>query len=368
MDQEQRIAALEAKVRDLTQLLQESKTSDRVAREYEATTSRRGMLKLAGAAAVGAVAATAGGVGLAAADNGLTVVAGNTNSAVPTRVTYSGTSSTETSFVFDAFGYLDNTSFFPAALAGWTGSAANKPASGVYGYTLNPVGFGVIGDNDAGGTGVMGVGGTGVTGRGSGYGLAATQSGAASLFLRTVNDGGPKAAPPVRSDAHVVGEIDTDSNGDLWYCTVSGTPGVWRKIAGPSTAGAFHGISPSRVYDSRSPAPAPGLLATGSGRLVSVADKRDLSTGAVATANVVPVGATAISVNVTVTGTVGTGFLTVNEGGNTVIAASAIYWFGPDQNTANSIIVPVNSARQVTVIAGGGGSTHFILDVSGYYL
>ena len=101
---------------------------------------------------------------------------------------------------------------------------------------------------------------------------------------------------------------------------------------------------------------------------MSVADKRDLSTGAVVTANVVPGGATAISVNVTVTGTVGTGFLAVNDGGNTVIAASAINWFGPDQSAANSIIVPVNSARQVTVIAGGGGSTHFILDVSGYYL
>ena len=75
-----------------------------------------------------------------------------------------------------------------------------------------------------------------------------------------------------------------------------------------------------------------------------------------------------MSVNVTVTGTVGTGFLAINEGGNTVIAASAINWFGPDQTAANSIIVPVNSTRQVTVIAGGGGSTHFILDVSGYYL
>ena len=110
------------------------------------------------------------------------------------------------------------------------------------------------------------------------------------------------------------------------------------------------------------------MLATGSGRLVSVADKRDLTTGAVVTANVVPVGATAISVNVTVTGTVGTGFLAVNAGGNTVIAASAINWFGPDQNLANGIIVPVSAARQVTVIAGGGGSTHFVLDVSGYFL
>jgi len=121
-------------------------------------------------------------------------------------VLYSGTSATDTSFVFDTIGYAGNDSFFPAALAGWTGSTGDKPASGVYGYTTNYAGFGVIGLNDAAGTGVMGIGRTGVTGRGSrGYGLEATQSGAASLFLRTVNDSGPKNPPLTRSDAHVVG-------------------------------------------------------------------------------------------------------------------------------------------------------------------
>jgi hypothetical protein len=157
-------------------------------------------------------------------------------------------------------------------------------------------------------------------------------------------------------------------DGDLWMCVADGTPGTWKKITGTAVAGAFHAISPSRVYDSRSAAPTPGLLASGASRLVSVADKRDLSTGAVVTANVVPAGATAISVNLTVANTVGNGFLAVNEGGNTVVAASAINWSGSGQAIANGIIVPVNASREVTVIGGVGGATDFILDVSGYYL
>ena len=129
MDQERRIAALEAKVLALIQLLHESKTSDRVAREDEATTSRRGMLKLAGAAAVGAVAATAGGVGPAAADNGLTIVAGNTTSADPVKVLYSGTSVTDTSFVFDTIGYAGNDSFSqPRLPAGRVPRRTSRPA------------------------------------------------------------------------------------------------------------------------------------------------------------------------------------------------------------------------------------------------
>ena len=35
----------------------------------------------------------------------------------------------------------------------------------------------------------------------------------------------------------------------------SGLPaGTWRKLTGPATAGSFHAVSPSRVYDSRADA------------------------------------------------------------------------------------------------------------------
>jgi hypothetical protein len=35
---------------------------------------------------------------------------------------------------------------------------------------------------------------------------------------------------------------------------------------------------------------------------------------------------------------------------------------------ANGIIVGIDDARQVTLVAGGGGSTNMIIDVSGYFL
>jgi hypothetical protein len=330
-----------------------------------------------------------------------------------TKLSYTGVDGAGNSaVVFDSGGYLANISTHPAALAGWTGSAANRPATGVYGYTLNADGFGVIGrnDNGSGGVGVHGraANGTGITAQGStgmnisgtttggvvqgsaGDGVLAIGAGAgsaglrglagefsvaanlstkANLFLQPNNNffGTSLKTPPAqRVDSHLVGEID-NVDGDLWMCVVAGTPGTWKKLTGPAVAGAFHPISPSRVYDSRTPAPTPGVLATGAFRTVSVADKRNLATGAVTTANVVPVGATAIFVNVTIADTVGSGFLAVNEGGNTTVAASAINWTA-GQVLANGLTVPLDGSRQVTVIAGGGGSANFILDVSGYYL
>lgn len=57
----------------------------------------------------------------------------------------------------------------------------------------------------------------------------------------------------------------------------------------------------------------------------------------------------------------------MNEGGNSTSSASAINWTASGATVANGLIVPVNASRQVTVICGGG-SAHFILDVSGYFL
>ena len=57
------------------------------------------------------------------------------------------------------------------------------------------------------------------------------------------------------------------------------------------------------------------------------------------------------------------------------MAFSNINWDGPGQNRANLAIVPVgvkgtgNTAKpSITLLAGGGGSTHLIIDVVGYYL
>ena len=93
----------------------------------------------------------------------------------------------------------------------------------------------------------------------------------------------------------------------------------------------------------------------------------DLATRAVATAGIVPARPTAIICNFAVTNTTGGGYLTVNPGGNNIVAASTISWFGSGQVLANGVAVPVSNDLKVTVtvIAGGGGQTDFVLDVTG---
>ena len=100
---------------------------------------------------------------------------------------------------------------------------------------------------------------------------------------------------------------------------------------------------------------------------MSVADERD-GNGAVFNPDIVPVGATVVAANVTVTGTTGSfGFLSIYPGGYAG-EASTINWFGAGQTLANGVALTLNGSRQLNVICNGGGSTHFIIDVSGYFL
>jgi hypothetical protein len=139
------------------------------------------------------------------------------------------------------------------------------------------------------------------------------------------------------------------------------------KYIAPSSGGLIP-VNPARVYDSRlNMVPdANGPLATNSNRTVSIANARDVTTGAVV-GPLVPANATAIAYTLTVANTLGSGFVAVNPGGVTTISASTINWSGPGALLANTGVVKIDSTRTVTAIAGGGGSTDFIIDVVGYY-
>ena len=52
----------------------------------------------------------------------------------------------------------------------------------------------------------------------------------------------------------------------------------------------------------------------------------------------------------------------------TSVGASTINWSAPGQVLANGVTLTLNTDRQLTIVAGGGGSTEFIVDISGYYL
>lgn len=194
----------------------------------------------------------------------------------------------------------------------------------------------------------------------SGLGLLATGGRADALFL------GSGDSPNGRLDAHTAGEILKDRDNNLWACVVAGSPGTWRKIAGSETAGSLHVIEPTRVYDSRWSAGG-GPLASGSSRGIDISAGRNLVTGAVETANLVPARATATQYTITVTDTVGAGFVAVTSINAATYRASTINWSTPGSNLANSTLGRLTSP-ELRLWCGGGGSTHIIIDILGYHL
>jgi hypothetical protein len=133
-------------------------------------------------------------------------------------------------------------------------------------------------------------------------------------------------------------------------------------------SGAFHAVSPFRAYDSRQAAYAPnnGVMAPNTSRVISIKDARDTA-GNVTTADVVPAGATAITYNLTVASPTGPNFLAVTPGDAAAFTASSINFNGTS-DLANAATVAIDANRTVKVWAGDqSGSTHVLIDVTGYY-
>ena len=173
--------------------------------------------------------------------------------------------------------------------------------------------------------------------------------------------------PPDRFDFHNQGELTIDGNVDLWVCVEEGNPGVWRKLTGPAAAGAFHAISPVRVFDSRlASTPDSGRFAAGSTRVISVKDGRNVNTGLVDAANAVPTGATAVAYNLTVTNTESGGFAFIAPSETISIGGSSINWTGPDVSIANGGVVKLGGDRQLRVFCEASAAD-VILDITGYY-
>jgi hypothetical protein len=117
-------------------------------------------------------------------------------------------------------------------------------------------------------------------------------------------------------------------------------------------------VTPCRVADTRDPnGPygGPALIA-GATRTFTVGGQCQI-----------PLTAKAISINVTVTGPTSIGFLTLFPGGTAAPLASTIN-FRAGQTRANNAIVPLGAGGTMSVVDGQpSGTTHFILDVNGYF-
>ncbi|MEZ5143192.1 MAG: carboxypeptidase regulatory-like domain-containing protein [Acidimicrobiales bacterium] len=138
---------------------------------------------------------------------------------------------------------------------------------------------------------------------------------------------------------------------------------TWRnRVGGPRDVDAgdlFHPLAaPTRILDSRPPPEQVGPYATpwgpGTTREVTVA-----GTGGV------PADATAVTLNVTVTGTTAPSFLTVWPTGSPRPTASNLNWVA-GQTIANAVTVKVGAGGTVSVF-NPSGATDVVVDVVGWY-
>jgi len=125
----------------------------------------------------------------------------------------------------------------------------------------------------------------------------------------------------------------------------------------PATAAAFYTLTPCRVIDTRgATGPFGGpALAAGAERVFTLAGRCGI-----------PSSARAVTVNVTVTGPAAAGFLTLHPGGTALPLASTIN-FRPGQTRANNAVVLLGIVGDARVMCGATGTTHFVLDVTGYF-
>jgi hypothetical protein len=367
-----RINELEAKVAELSAIVARmaspspSPVADLAVEDK--TSSRRNMLKLAGAAAVGAVGAgLASSTPAAAIDpNDLTLgvqgaAAGVNATAGLTRANYTGAAAAS-AFVFQGGNVFTNTqSNYDAVLASWANNSTQP--HGFYGWSNQATGHAIVGNGQTAAiSGVYGDNDNPTAGVGAG--VRAYSSNGPTIQLEPALTGVPAAGTWTR------GALVADTAGNLWYCTVGGTPGTWVNLSRALAPLQFFPLTPYRAYDSREPVPAQGALAMGNTRTIVIKDQRAVTGGAVTTADRVPAGATAITANITVVNTVSAGFLTANPGGNTTVSAATINWFASGQILNNGVTLAIGAAaRDLTVIAGGssGASTDFVIDVTGYF-
>jgi hypothetical protein len=226
-----------------------------------------------------------------------------------------------------------------------TGGVASKGVSsavtgatiGVLGETASSAGFAVAANASNNGTGMR------------------SHSNRTQLLLT-----GAPAAPPGAGLARVKGELVFDTNGDLWACVANGTPGTWRKVAGPSTAGSLT-VLPStvRIYDSRAGNNPVGVV---KGQLGNFASRTiDAKVG-----SAVPAGATAVLVNLTIVNTGDPGYLGLHKNGIAWPGNSTINWNQPNTLLANSAICALDDLAQLAV-KSNVGFCDFVIDAIGYY-
>jgi hypothetical protein len=380
----------------------------------EPGSNRRGFLRLAGAAAVGATAAAVA----TSSDQAAALTAGNmligvSNTASATNDTTvlqspSAANLDDQTFMVQNFSLgaiappvdhrvavvgttsgVDGTSGVHTGVYGRTRFTDTLPAGaggqGVFGGAGGSVDnslyasafqFGVVGTGPENGYGVFGfsptgAGSTGVLGRAdAGIGVVASSYTGISLLVR---DGGRmqqqlRAPGAPAAGTFNVGEMIRDGLGDMYICTAGGTPGTWRKVTAqhPAYANAGGSINllahPIRLIDSRGNG-AP--ITNGNTRFTHLAPLDAQVTGTVADGLSVPVGATGILGNLTAVDSLGSGYALVWPTGVPTPATSNINFTTTSGAIANYFISALSTDGKLSVMSVVA-ATNLIVDIFGF--
>ena len=152
------------------------------------------------------------------------------------------------------------------------------------------------------------------------------------------------------SDATNLVPADTNAHTDAFHKDMD--TGVTTRVSERTPFdefGAFHAVTPERVLDTRDP-----LDPVGPDETIQVP-----------IGDAVPPSAVAVSVNVTVTAPTSDGWLTVWPAGETKPPTSTIN-FVPGQTVANAATLSLGVDGEVS-INNSAGSTHVVVDVTGWY-
>ncbi len=124
----------------------------------------------------------------------------------------------------------------------------------------------------------------------------------------------------------------------------------------------YFALTPCRVVDTRNPTSVDGGPALTAGQTRNFQIRGNCG---------VPIGATAVTLNVTITQpalTSNNAWLALWPSGQSLPGVSTINFTNSDGSHANGAIVPLSTnTDDLSVILGGGGTVHVILDVTGYF-
>lgn len=349
-----RLSTLEAHIEEMREIIEDQQRQLQELRGESASqaeddqvaprmTSRRNLIKWAGAAAAATAATAAVSVATqqpAHAADGNSFVLGSTANTASSDTAMSVVSGAApvTLLTVDASGSTSST-----AVTGVYG-VAPADGTGAQGFAPSYSGWGVYGSSDIG-IGVVGMGAIDVAAGGSGH-----------MWF------GPQSTPGFpTAGSYSQGEMIMDINGRMWICVATGSPGTWYPL---SSQVFLH--TPYRIFDTRpayiGTAPIDPGAPMANGQIITLQ-----ITGTVAPKDatlVVPAGASAIIGNVIAIGPTGAGFLTLQPHSNTPTNSSYLHYYA-GQTIHNAVVMGLDNTGKLD-IGNYGPATDVALDIAGF--